>query len=44
MNFMLSWVEHEQKFYNLGAWMKLENLKIKELQLNQRKSNNKTAA
>ena len=19
-NFMLSWVEHEKKFYNLGAW------------------------
>ena len=20
LNFMLSWVEHEKKFYNLGAW------------------------
>ena len=20
-NFMISWVEHEKKFYNLGAWL-----------------------
>ena len=30
-NFMLSWVEHEKKFYNLGArWMKMPSQDAKQ--------------